>query len=94
MRTDAASAEPLEAQDATERETKKPRIQNPKAKPHHSDDASPGMPMADANIAVPAQAHADTLSRQVRLARPANWDSMSKKASKIGQQNKQSTSST
>jgi hypothetical protein len=38
------------------------------------------MPVANANTAVPAQAHADTLARQVRLARPANWDSISTKA--------------
>jgi hypothetical protein len=49
------------------------------------------MPMANANTVVPAQAHADTLARQVRLTRPANWNSMSRKARKIGWQNKQST---
>jgi hypothetical protein len=61
---------------------KKPRHQNSKARTRHSDDASLGMPMANANAAVPAQAHTDTLARQVRLARPANWDSMSRKARK------------
>jgi hypothetical protein len=43
---------PLEARNATERETKKPRLQNSKAIPRHSDDASFGMPMANANTAV------------------------------------------
>jgi hypothetical protein len=46
IRTDAASAESLEAHDATERETKKPRHQD-----GHSDDTSIGMPMAKANTA-------------------------------------------
>ena len=61
IRTDAASAESLEAHDATEKETKKPRHQeahDEHALDHHN------------------------LASKVQLARPANWDSMSRNAKK------------
>ena len=61
MRTDAASAESLEAHDATEKETKKPRHQDA-----HSEHAL---------------AHY-TLANKEHLARPANWDSMTRTARK------------
>jgi hypothetical protein len=61
MRTDAASAAPLEVHDAAEKMTKKPRHQvahGEHALAHH------------------------TLASQGHLARPANWDSMTRRASK------------
>jgi hypothetical protein len=61
MRTDAASAAPLEAHDAAETMTKKPRHQvahGEHALTHH------------------------TLAIKEHLARPANWDSMTRRARK------------
>jgi hypothetical protein len=61
IRTDAASTESLEAHDATEKKTKKPRHQvsnSEHALTHH------------------------TLASKEHLARPANWDSMSRTARK------------
>jgi hypothetical protein len=86
MRTDTASPEALEAHDATERETKQPRLQNSEARPRHSDDASLGMPMAKANTAhdhehalVPDQCRE---AAQYRRPKPDNWPSVSSKHQK------------
>ena len=74
-----ASAEPPEAHD-TEIETKKQRAQNAEARLRHPDDASLGMPTANANTALQAQAHADG---QYTRPKPGNWTSMSNNKQKL-----------
>ena len=61
IRTHAASPEPLEAHDVTEKNTEKPRLQDA-----HVEHAATN----------------PTLASQGHLARPANWDSMTRTARK------------
>jgi hypothetical protein len=53
---------------------KKQRVQNAEARLRHLDDSFLGMPTANANTALQAQA---TTDRQYTRPKPGNWTSMS-----------------